>query len=54
MSECLWAGGSGKMEYKIVAPSPPLLSCESSACVKENSDSEKSYTLIKYVKSILV
>ena len=44
MSECARAGGSGRVELKM-APSLPLLSCESSVSVKENPDREKKNTL---------
>ena len=37
MSHCSRARGSGRVEYKT-APSLPLLSCESSVSVKENTD----------------
>ena len=40
MSECSWAGGSGRDVQKM-APSLPLLSCESSVPVKENSNKKK-------------
>ena len=40
MSECLWAGGSGRVELKMV-PSLPLLSCELSMSVKEITDRKK-------------
>ena len=37
ISECSWAGGSGRVEQKMV-PSLPLLSFASSVSVKENPD----------------
>ena len=40
MSECLWAGGSGRVGQKMV-PSILLLSCELSVSVKENPDKKK-------------
>ena len=41
MSECLWAGGSGRVEWKMVPSLIHLLSCESSVSMKENPDRKK-------------
>ena len=40
MPECSWAGGSGRVESKVV-PSLPLLSCELSVSAIENPDRKK-------------
>ena len=42
MSHCSRARGSGRVKYKT-APSLPLLSCESSVSVKENTDKKNRY-----------
>ena len=41
MSECSWAGGSGRVEQKMV-PSLPLLPSVLSVSVKENPNRKKN------------
>ena len=47
MSQSSWAGGSGRVELKIV-PSLPLLPCESLVSVKENPDRQKNVESLFY------
>ena len=53
MSECLWAGDSGRVE-KTMVPSIRLLSYESSVSVKENPDRKKNRWFLKYIFKFLV